>query len=110
MKSKFVLISILAALSASTLASAGVTAPNSGSIKVEGDARVSTLNGIGGSLNENGNILELKNGELSLNGIVVYKKKGVLKVRLVHNGENFSLTVNGKDVPLPGIKQAPALT
>lgn len=108
MKSIFVLISMLAALSATTLASAAV--PNSGSVKVEGDAMVSTLHGVGGTMNENGNILELKNGELSLNGIVVYKKKGVLKVRLVHKAETFSLTVNGKNVPLPAIKQAPALT
>lgn len=108
MKSTFVLISMLAALSATTPVSAAQN--NSGSVKVEGDAMVSTLDGVGGTVHENGNVLELKNGELSLNGIVVYKKKGVLKVRLVHKGETFTLTVNGKDVPLPEIKQAPALS
>ena len=108
MKSTFVLISMLAALAATSPVSA--VPNNNGSIKVEGDAMVSTLDGVGGTVHENGNVLELKNGELSLNGIVVYKKKGVLKVRLVHKGETFSLTVNGKNVPLPAVKPAPALT
>jgi hypothetical protein len=108
MKSTFVLLSMLAALSVTAVVSAAPN--NNGSVKVEGDAMVSTLDGVGGTVHENGNVLELKNGELSLNGIVVYKKKGVLKVRLVHKGATFSLTVNGKNVPLPDIKQAPALT
>lgn len=109
MKSTFVLLGMLAALSANIPA---IAAPdtNSSSVKIDGDTKVSTIDGVAGIANESGNILELKDGELSLNGTVVYKKKGVLKVRLVHKDATFSLTVDGKNVPLPNIKPAPALT
>jgi len=108
MKPAFVLLSLLAALSAT--APVFAAPDNTGSVKVEEEGMVSTLDGVGGVVHENGNVLELKDGKLSLNGIVVYQKKGVLKVRLVHKGDTFTLSVNGKNVPVRDVKPAPALT
>jgi|GEM_PF-6282845 len=97
MKSISILFCSLLALSAASLAHA---VPDSSSFKMEGDAAISTMEGVSGTVTENGNVLELKNGELRLNGNVIYKKKGAIKVQMVHKGASFNLKVDGKDVPL----------
>ncbi|MFZ6875668.1 hypothetical protein ACO0LF_26680 [Undibacterium sp. Di27W] len=110
MKFTTVLLSMLLSLSASSLvyatpASANANGGSSSSFKMEGDTAISSISGEAGIVTENGNVLELKNGELSLNGTVIYKKKGALKIQMVRKGSAVSLTVDGKDVPVPEQKK-----
>ncbi|MFZ6743742.1 hypothetical protein ACO0LC_10985 [Undibacterium sp. JH2W] len=110
MKCTTILFSMLLSLSASSVvyatpAGANANGGSSMSIKKEGDAAISTITGVAGIVTENGNVLELKDGELRYNGAVIYKKKGVLNIELVHKGTALSLKVDGKDVPMPEQKK-----
>ena len=100
MKKIILIASLMAPLMAPLVALAAP--PNNASTYVEpnGDL-IAELNSEGGRCTVNGNVLELINGKLLLNQLVVYKGKGVLKVRLAIKPATAVLQVNGKEVRLP---------